>query len=209
MKIWANSGDSHYMEPADLYSALPPALAERMPRSVKSPDGTKETIYVDGSSFERDLPRLGIVKGKNGRTLAEALRAPGDHDFGIRRGDLDDEGIWAEVIYPSVGLWNSMITDPALAREAVKVSRSATSRPLRSPRSTSTTRWQRSAGPPGWASRRSACPVAPRRESPTSTGTTGTRCGMPRKRRGWCSPSTPVHRSVRTRSTTTDPAPGP
>ena len=121
MKIWANSGDSHYMEPADLYSALPPALAERMPRSVKSPDGTKETIYVDGSSFERDLPRLGIVKGRNGRTLAEALRAPGDHDFGIRRGDLDDEGIWAEVIYPSVGLWNSMITDPALAREAVKV----------------------------------------------------------------------------------------
>ena len=44
MKIWANSGDSHYMEPPDLYKALPPALAERMPRSVKSEDGTMETI---------------------------------------------------------------------------------------------------------------------------------------------------------------------
>ncbi|HLG66374.1 MAG TPA: amidohydrolase family protein [Acidimicrobiales bacterium] len=121
MKIWANSGDSHYMEPKDLYDALPPELAARMPRSVKSADGTTETIYVDGKSFERPLPRIGIVKGKNGRTLSEALRAPGDRDFEVRRSDLDHEGIWAEVIYPSVGLWNSMITDPVLAREAVKV----------------------------------------------------------------------------------------
>jgi predicted TIM-barrel fold metal-dependent hydrolase len=121
MKIWANSGDSHYMEPNDLYANLPPDLAARMPRSVKSPDGTMETIYVDGTSFERALPRIGVVKGKGGRTLSEALRAPGDHDFDVRRRDLDDEGIWAEVVYPSVGLWNSMIRDPVLAREAVKV----------------------------------------------------------------------------------------
>ena len=52
-KIWANSGDSHYFEPPDLYAGrLPKALAERMPRSVKSEDGTSETIYVDGKSFE-------------------------------------------------------------------------------------------------------------------------------------------------------------
>jgi hypothetical protein len=34
-RIWANSGDSHLVEPPDLLSAnLPPALAERMPRSA-------------------------------------------------------------------------------------------------------------------------------------------------------------------------------
>jgi predicted TIM-barrel fold metal-dependent hydrolase len=122
MKMWANSGDSHYMEPKDLYSkGLPPALAERMPRAVRSADGTSETIYVDGKTFERAIPRIGIVKGKDGRTLTEALRAPGSEDMLIRRSDLDNEGIWGEVIYPSVGLWNSMITDPVLAREAVKV----------------------------------------------------------------------------------------
>jgi threonine synthase len=32
-KIWANSGDSHLVEPADLFtSALPPALADLMER---------------------------------------------------------------------------------------------------------------------------------------------------------------------------------
>jgi predicted TIM-barrel fold metal-dependent hydrolase len=122
MKIWSNSGDSHYMEPKDLYKDLPPKLAERMPHSVKSADGTKETIYVDGVSFERPLPRIGLVKGQKGRTLGELnMRAPGAHDFEARRRDLDEEGIWGEVVYPSVGLWNSRITDPVLAREAVKV----------------------------------------------------------------------------------------
>jgi predicted TIM-barrel fold metal-dependent hydrolase len=121
MKMWANSGDSHYNEPPDLYAALPRDLRERMPRSVKSEDRTSETIYVDGRSFTRALPRIGVVKGANGRTLSEALQAPGAMDMEIRRSDLDDEGIWGEVIYPSVGMWNSMVTDPVLIREAVKV----------------------------------------------------------------------------------------
>jgi predicted TIM-barrel fold metal-dependent hydrolase len=121
MKIWANSGDSHYNEPPDLYDALPKELRERLPRSVKSDDGSTETIYVDGKSFERAMPRLGIVKGAKGRTMSEALQAPGAQDFTVRRHDLDDEGIWGEVIYASVGFWNSMITDPALVREATRV----------------------------------------------------------------------------------------
>ncbi|MDO9485179.1 MAG: amidohydrolase family protein [Actinomycetota bacterium] len=122
MKIWANSGDSHYMEPDDLYSnGLPPALAERMPRSVKAEDGSSETIYVDGTSFTRDMPKISTVVGKSGVTLSQALEAPGSKDMDIREKDLDQEGIWAELIYPSVGLWNSMIKDPLLAREAVKV----------------------------------------------------------------------------------------
>jgi predicted TIM-barrel fold metal-dependent hydrolase len=120
MKIWSNSGDSHYNEPPDLYAALPAELRDRMPRSVKSEDGSYETIYVDGTSFQRPMPRIGVVKGNKGRTLSEALQAPGASDWKVRRQDLDDEGIWAEVIYASVGFWNSMITDPGLIREATK-----------------------------------------------------------------------------------------
>ncbi len=119
--LWANSGDSHYNEPPDLYNALPTDLRARMPRSIKSEDGTYETIYVDGTSFQRPMPRIGIVKGKTGRTLAEALQAPGASDWTLRRQDLDNEGIWAEVIYASVGFWNSMISDSGLMREAVQV----------------------------------------------------------------------------------------
>src|SRR5687768_15560038 len=47
-KLWANSGDSHLVEPGDLFTdRLSPALAERMPRSVKDEDGSWETIYVE------------------------------------------------------------------------------------------------------------------------------------------------------------------
>ena len=60
-KIWANSGDSHLIEPADLFAThLPADLAERMPRSVKDDDGSYETIHVDGQSFRRRMPASGL-----------------------------------------------------------------------------------------------------------------------------------------------------
>ena len=46
-KIWANSGDSHLMEPEDLFSeAMPAEMAARMPRSQKDPDGEYETAIT-------------------------------------------------------------------------------------------------------------------------------------------------------------------
>ena len=48
MKIWANSGDSHYLEPEDLYSSgLPKALAE-------SPGGNRARL---GPAFGAQSPR--------------------------------------------------------------------------------------------------------------------------------------------------------
>jgi predicted TIM-barrel fold metal-dependent hydrolase len=113
-KIWANSGDSHLVEPDDLFSdSLPPALAERMPRSVKDEDGGWETIFVDGQQFRRRMPRVGFqLTDEQGRTVAE--RAPGANDRALRLLDLDEEGIWAELIYPSLGIWTSSIRDPEL-----------------------------------------------------------------------------------------------
>ncbi len=58
-KLWANSGDSHLLEPPNLFDSLPEDVRERMPRSVRSEDGTIETIYVDGQEFTRELPRPG------------------------------------------------------------------------------------------------------------------------------------------------------
>ncbi len=114
MKIWANSGDSHLVEPDDLFTtSLPSALAERMPRSVKDPDGRHETIYVDGQEFRRRMPKVVTgLKDENGLTVAE--RAPGANDMKLRLVDLDQEGIWAELVYPSIGIWMSSIADPKL-----------------------------------------------------------------------------------------------
>src|SRR5258708_4424647 len=56
-KLWANSGDSHIIEPFDLFDKLPDDVRERMPRSVKDPSGDFETIYIDGQEFKRELPK--------------------------------------------------------------------------------------------------------------------------------------------------------
>ena len=64
-KLWANSGDSHFVEPPDLFEKnLPKDLAERMPKSVKDPDGEYETVTVDGQSFRRKMPKR---DGQGGR----------------------------------------------------------------------------------------------------------------------------------------------
>ena len=115
-KIWANSGDSHWIERPDFWQQhLPAEFADRMPRSEKDPDGEFETIHVDGQSFRRQLPTVYRNKGKDGWSMAEesSARAPGAGDPKLRLADLDQEGIWGELVF--------MIRDPELAREGVKV----------------------------------------------------------------------------------------
>jgi predicted TIM-barrel fold metal-dependent hydrolase len=120
-KVWANSGDSHFLEPDDLWSIILPAkLAERMPRSERVGED-EEIVHVDGQSFRRRLPKIMTRKGSDGHTITElSSRPPGSRDVPARVRDLDEEGIWAEVIYPSLGLWQNLIKDPALVREATR-----------------------------------------------------------------------------------------
>jgi predicted TIM-barrel fold metal-dependent hydrolase len=125
MKLWANSGDSHLVEPPDLFAALPEPIRERMPRSVKDPSGEFETVHVDGQSFQRPLPKMDRVLQNRARpeddTGNPLERAPGANDPDRRLSDLDEEGIWAEVIYPSLGIWAFNIRTPEVIREGVRV----------------------------------------------------------------------------------------
>jgi predicted TIM-barrel fold metal-dependent hydrolase len=131
-KIWANSGDSHYMEPPDLYDRLPGHLRERMPRTVRDEERGIETITVDGQSFERSIPRPKTPEqllrnaampaaGDLDEAAGEA-RAPGALDPELRLVDLDQEGIWAEAIYPSLGTWTFNIQTPEIVREGCRIS---------------------------------------------------------------------------------------
>jgi predicted TIM-barrel fold metal-dependent hydrolase len=118
-KIWVNSGDSHFLEPADLFQRiLPKDLADRMPRAVRDPDGSKETVYIDGEVIVRPLPKPikdGEFKGETIATLAN--RPPGAGDVRLRLQDLDSEGVWGEVVFPSLGMWANLIRDPVLVAE--------------------------------------------------------------------------------------------
>ncbi|MGD9704872.1 MAG: amidohydrolase family protein [Acidimicrobiia bacterium] len=117
-KIWANSGDSHFLEPDDLWqSRLPADLAALMPRSVRDDDGEWETVHVDGQSFRRRLP--GAAQAE---FFEASSRAPGARDTTKRLIDLDAEGIWGEVIFPSLGMWNASFRTQEAVRAAIRVS---------------------------------------------------------------------------------------
>ena len=133
-KIWANSGDSHINEPPDLFDSLPEHLKGLMPRSVKDPSGAFETIYVDGQSFERAMPQIKpdadgkIPAGRRptampmGTDLDEMIeRMTMANDAEHRLADCDDEGVWAEVIYPSLGSWAANIRTPELAKAGARI----------------------------------------------------------------------------------------
>lgn len=121
-KIWANSGDAHVLEPPTLWAEnMPATYAARMPRTEKISDSA-EVVHIDGKSFERPLPKVvrdGEFAGMTFREIEN--RPPGAYDPHLRLKDLNDEGIWGEVIYPSLGLWNGLIRDRELYHEGVKV----------------------------------------------------------------------------------------
>jgi predicted TIM-barrel fold metal-dependent hydrolase len=117
-KIWANSGDSHFLEPDDLWrESLPQRLAELVPRAERDPDGQWETVHIDGMSFRRKLPT-----GTQKEFVEASNRAPGARDVPLRMKDLDQEGIWCEVVFPSLGMWSSSFRTPEVLREALRVS---------------------------------------------------------------------------------------
>ncbi|GAB1814510.1 amidohydrolase family protein [Mycobacterium sp. MUNTM1] len=117
-KIWANSGDSHFLEPDDLWrESLPPRLAELVPRAEKDPDGEWETVHIDGMSFRRKLPTSARLEFE-----AQSTRALGAGDVDLRMKDLDQEGVWGELVFPSLGMWSSSFRTPEVLREALRVS---------------------------------------------------------------------------------------
>lgn len=120
-KIWAHSADSHFLEPKDLWhQMMPKAQADRMPRTERIGEN-EERVTVDGKSFTRPIPKILKVKGTTGETIAQiSARPPGSYDLKLRMQDLDEEGIWAEVMFQSIGLWCSLIEDPALIRDAAR-----------------------------------------------------------------------------------------
>lgn len=117
-KIWTNSGDSHFLEPDDLWTTrLPKALADLTPKSEKDPDGEYETVSVDGQTFRRKLPTSAAVE-----FLAETRKAVGIRDAKARLIDLDEEGVWGEVIFPSLGMWSSTFRTPELLKACMRAS---------------------------------------------------------------------------------------
>ena len=118
VKLWANSGDSHFIEPEDLWrSRLPKRLAELVPRSEKDPDGKWESIHVDGQVFRRRLPSIAQEE-----FIQATVAAAGARDVDKRLADLNAEGIWSELVFPSLGMWAGSFRTPELMQATMQAS---------------------------------------------------------------------------------------
>jgi predicted TIM-barrel fold metal-dependent hydrolase len=121
-KIWAHSGDSHFVEPKGLWQEiLPKALADRMPKieEVEQDGRPMERIQVDGQVFFFPVPKIAQKRADGKKSIAElSVEAAGAKDLSARIADLNQEGIWGEVVYSSAGLWEGMIQDRELIRRA-------------------------------------------------------------------------------------------
>src|SRR4051794_19850132 len=106
------SGDSHCLEPEDLWTTgLPrPEWRERAPR-MRRIDGMKQ-LEVNGHSLERsyDYRRYappGTIDDDGGwheaPTSAPHQLIDYDQDVETRLRDLDRDGVWAETIHPNAG----------------------------------------------------------------------------------------------------------
>ena len=112
-KIWANSGDSHLLEPEDIwYQVLPKRLADKTPRTVT--EGNEQITSIGDRVITRTIP------SPRRRKWNELFRPPGALTTPTRLVDLSEQGIWAEACFPSAGFFTSVLEDAELARECAR-----------------------------------------------------------------------------------------
>lgn len=110
------SADSHVVEPSDLWERrLPLRHRSQAPRRVDNGDGTHD-FYVEGANGP-------VLVHKSDQLLIDDASSDenGVYDPSARLRALDEDGVWAEVLYPSTGLWAFSITDADLAMASARV----------------------------------------------------------------------------------------
>lgn len=108
-KIWVNSADSHVWEPPKLWEEnLPNHLKARGPRVDRR---EKADVYIV------DNEEVIFMKPD----MLDAISPPGMLNLDLRMADLDEQGIWAEVVFASTGLWMTVMKDRELQRESARV----------------------------------------------------------------------------------------
>jgi predicted TIM-barrel fold metal-dependent hydrolase len=119
------SADSHVFEPPALWEErLPAAYRDRGPRLVA--DGDWYVLAIDGVP-PRKLARRGgdgTAGGGGGRDGGDGGAmgfGAGGADVARRIADMDADGVRAEVIYPTFGLFVDLIPDPGLALACARV----------------------------------------------------------------------------------------
>lgn len=120
-------GDSHFMEPLDVFDRyIDPAFRDKAMRVTSDPVTGKPALVVDGRQLrmvnteELLAAVVGYGQKEEGHDLRDfdrALTYANEwQDMGKRVAFLDDEGIDKQILYPTMGLlWEGGVTDPSVA----------------------------------------------------------------------------------------------
>ena len=106
----ANSADSHVLEPEDVWERNVPARLRSRTLRTERRNEQLEVIYLDNKVIRRQPP-----------AAVEMQRPPGSYDVTQRIKDMDEQGVWQEVVYPSGGLWIALTEDPELEQILCRV----------------------------------------------------------------------------------------
>lgn len=108
--ISVNSADSHVMEPDNLWKDnLPNSLKDRGLTVAKTNDGF-ELVSIGDTLIRRESP-----------VMIERTSPPGVGDPVARVQDLDDQGVWLELLFPSRGLWLWNSTDTEVVYPSMQI----------------------------------------------------------------------------------------
>ena len=110
------SGDSHVIEPPDLFTkTLSAKYGEAVPRRVSEFKGTKGQFYFTGYEYFRVEE---LVEGE-GETQKKILAAMRDPEARLRC--LDEDGVWAEILNATSMLYTMRARNDDLVRDCCEV----------------------------------------------------------------------------------------
>ncbi|MDE2462618.1 MAG: amidohydrolase [Alphaproteobacteria bacterium] len=122
MSRFVFSADGHVVEPPDLFlEGLPASMKPLAIHSEKRED------YLCTVSGDKVIFRLRLRPGGNSEATsmrgdaAPARKAIGSNNIAGRLKDMEDEGISAEIVFPSLGLWTYALENPDVEQATTEV----------------------------------------------------------------------------------------
>src|SRR3984885_15923175 len=113
--------DGHILEPLNLWSDyIEPKYRDKAPKLIRDADG-KQRLQVGEQLLgsKKGLGALGGVGARDGTVVDDAMEyeqgRKGGFDPHARIPDMDQDGIDAAFLYPSIGLFCGAVKDPELA----------------------------------------------------------------------------------------------
>lgn len=114
------SADSHVFEPGDLWSkALGDRFGDAVPRVIDGFDGHEGQFFFVGREGEAARFDELVDANNEDRRLEELAKAGVDPSFRIKL--MENDGVAAEVLNPTWGLWIPRIEDPQLRTACAEV----------------------------------------------------------------------------------------